>query len=151
MAKPSPLAVFSEICDLPPEAQQAALAELCDRDEALMDTVRRMLARDAAPETLLDQAGDAVLAALLWDDREPVPAEIGPYRVIGVLGRGGMGVVYEAEQRQPRRSVAIKVRPCATAPGRRCSRPRSRRSAPCSTPRSPRSTRRARRAAGRTW
>jgi tetratricopeptide (TPR) repeat protein len=37
------------------------------------------------------------------------PGRIGPYRVIRLLGEGGMGAVYEAEQDQPRRRVALKV------------------------------------------
>lgn len=37
------------------------------------------------------------------------PAAIGKYKVLRLVGEGGMGSVYEAEQAQPRRIVALKV------------------------------------------
>ena len=40
---------------------------------------------------------------------EPLPAYIGPYRVIRKLGEGGMGAVFEAVQQPIDRSVAVKT------------------------------------------
>jgi serine/threonine protein kinase len=38
-----------------------------------------------------------------------VPKSIGHYRIIRLIGEGGMGAVYEAEQEQPHRLVALKL------------------------------------------
>ncbi|MBL8898347.1 MAG: serine/threonine protein kinase [Planctomycetes bacterium] len=56
----------------------------------------------AAREQLADLASSGLL--------DPLPESIGPYRVRELLGHGGMGEVYLAEQREPvQRQVAVKL------------------------------------------
>ncbi len=58
---------------------------------------------------------DAALAATGGHSETTVPERIGPYQVIRELGRGGMGIVYEAEDTTLARRVAIKLLPKAAS------------------------------------
>jgi tetratricopeptide (TPR) repeat protein/predicted Ser/Thr protein kinase len=72
--------------------------------------------------TLSPEQARRLARALLSDDDEPgdarhIPRSIGRYRIVRHIGTGGMGEVYEAEQDNPRRRVALKViRPDIASP-----------------------------------
>lgn len=55
------------------------------------------------------RAGIDVVSKGAGFDDLPLPEQIGPYRIKGVLGEGGQAIVYEAEQAEPKRPVALKV------------------------------------------
>jgi serine/threonine protein kinase len=95
--------LFNACLELTPAEQSAFLDDACGENAALKERVLRLLAAYALAERETFQSIGAVV-------RDAMPDLIGPYELITQIGEGGMGVVYEAEQREPvRRRVALKV------------------------------------------
>ncbi|MFG0305419.1 MAG: serine/threonine protein kinase, partial [Phycisphaerales bacterium JB040] len=105
------LDLFRAVCDLETGEQLRSIQDACGSEPELRAAVEALLIADRAEsDPLSDHAID--LAA-----RDTTPDEIDGFKVVGVLGRGGMGIVYDAEQQHPRRRVAIKViRPGSDSP-----------------------------------
>ncbi|MHC4340119.1 MAG: hypothetical protein ACYSX0_07910 [Planctomycetota bacterium] len=129
--------LFTLVLEIEPDARGEFLDENCapetrEEIEALLrahETMGQFLATSA-----LDRVGEIA--------PEPRPLlqpgdRIAAYQVVRIIGSGGAGTVYEAEQLSPHRTVALKVRPFGA------SRTKPRSSHASSTPTSRMSTRRA--------
>jgi len=103
--------VFWRAIDLPSAERLEFLAARCVHDDQLREVVDELLEAEAAAGTFLDAQPEMTLAASTSSDVEAFVGEtIGPYKLLRVLGKGGMGVVFEAEQTSPlHRRVAVKV------------------------------------------
>ena len=87
--------LFCACLELTPPEQHAYLQDACREDAPLRRRIERLLAAHQSAAASEDVVED----------------RIGPYSLIRVLGEGGMGVVYEAEQLEPvRRRVALEGR-----------------------------------------
>jgi serine/threonine protein kinase/tetratricopeptide (TPR) repeat protein len=91
--------------------RQLAVLEMCDGDETILAEVNAMLDADRRQHPLLDARLDRVARDLLDFGALPsmVQRQIGPYRLLRLLGEGGMGVVYLAERTDIGGCVAIKL------------------------------------------
>src|SRR5262245_22794279 len=104
-------AIFLEASDLPAHERSVFLDRACGSDSSLRARVQALLDADQSAVNFL--AGDAhrVHACdLARSSRDEVGRQIGPYKLLEVIGEGGFGTVYLAEQEQPvRRRVALKL------------------------------------------
>jgi non-specific serine/threonine protein kinase/serine/threonine-protein kinase len=119
-------ALFQAALAQPPERRATFLLEACPHDLQLRREVQSLL--DQQPDSFLessppflptiDQKGptpeDPSPPPLTLDQTlasgTPPGAMIGPYRLLEIIGQGGMGEVWLAEQKEPvRRRVALKL------------------------------------------
>ncbi len=103
--------IFAEACQRNGKDRTAFLDRACANDATQRARVEAMLRSDVDGDAFMEQAAVNLRAGIegAVDPTDTIPESIGSYRIIRKLGTGGMGVVYLAEQDQPRRSVAIKL------------------------------------------
>ena len=104
--------LFDQALAAAPEARAALLADRCGDDDALRREVESLVA-SAPPASGVFRATVAQAAVALAGDLPGarVGTRVGPYRLIEVIGEGGMGTVYLAERADDafHKRVAVKI------------------------------------------
>lgn len=115
--------LFERMLNVEPSKRPAAIDAVCGDDVELRRELESLLEADARAARMF--AGN-VIARIVEDsslDQDEllqsrgggqlsealVGTTVGQYRIIRIIDHGGMGVVFEAEQQQPRRRVALKI------------------------------------------
>src|SRR5262245_51101624 len=114
--------IYGRALDLSLEERENFLTEVCAGAGDLRREVESLLAAhaeagtflqaltiEAAAQEIVPDEFTSTAAAKLPAAPQLIGQELANYKIISLLGKGGMGVVYEAEQQHPRRPVALKV------------------------------------------
>jgi serine/threonine-protein kinase len=103
--------IFRTVVDRPVGERDAYLTRVCGADEELRREVLSLLDRDTAEDFIQAPIANAAWAFTANSKDNLTGNHIGPYRATRLIGRGGMGDVYEAERddEQFRQQVAIKI------------------------------------------
>ncbi|MFN7927033.1 MAG: protein kinase [Blastocatellia bacterium] len=109
--------LLNQVLDLPTEQHAAFLQQACNGDPSLQREVEKLVAEEKQepafletpvlplPDDIKNMADDAITQPTL----NLIGQQLGKYQIRTLLGKGGMGEVYLADEPEMDREVAIKV------------------------------------------
>src|SRR5205823_2616255 len=101
--------IFHAAVALPPNERAAHLEQACDGNASLRQAVESLIKSHEETSNFVDTPAYQAAAEMLMEgDELKADQAVGHYRILSLLGEGGMGKVYLAEDTKLHRKVSLK-------------------------------------------
>src|SRR5215468_2264531 len=101
--------LFQAAVDLEPSQRDGFLEQACSDDQALLSRLKSLLSSDGRHWDLIEKPAFETASLFVDDSPALSPRQVlGHYEIVALVGKGGMGEVYQAVDARLGRNIALK-------------------------------------------